>query len=42
MKKNYNQPMVEATNWIAGAQALCVSPEITVSSDPIPEDNGGD
>ena len=26
MKKNYNQPIVEATDLIAGGQALCSSP----------------
>ena len=26
MKKNYNQPIVETTNLIAGGQALCSSP----------------
>jgi len=26
MKKNYNQPMVETTDLIAGGQALCASP----------------
>ena len=26
MKKNYNQPIVEATDLIAGGQALCASP----------------
>ena len=26
MKKNYNQPMVETTELIAGGQALCSSP----------------
>jgi len=26
MKKNYNQPIVETTDLIAGGQALCSSP----------------
>ena len=26
MKKNYNQPIVETTDLIAGGQALCASP----------------
>ena len=26
MKKNYNHPMVETTDLIAGGQALCASP----------------
>ena len=35
MKKNYNQPMVEATDLIAGGQALCASPNIIINPDPI-------
>ena len=42
MKKNYNQPIVEATDLIATVQALCASPAgIGVSQDPI-NDEGGD
>ena len=31
MKKNYNQPIVEATDLIAGSQALCASPAAGIS-----------
>ena len=31
MKKNYNQPIVEATDLIAGGQALCTSPAVGIS-----------
>ena len=37
MKKNYNQPIVEATELIVSGQALCTSPTvITITTDPIP------
>lgn len=32
MKKNYNQPTVEATELIVSGQALCTSPDPIISS----------
>lgn len=49
MKKNYNQPIVEATELIVSGQALCTSPTgLPISGggggtpEPIPVGGGGD
>ena len=42
MKKNYNQPMVEATEVLAASMLLDASPALSVSGDPIPGGGGGD
>ena len=37
MKKNYNQPIVEATELIVSGQALCTSPTVLpITTTPIP------
>lgn len=41
MKKNYNQPVVETTDLIAGGQALCASPNLNINPTPI-NDNEND
>ena len=40
MKKNYNQPIVETTEFIAGGQALCGSPNLSFDQTPITSEEG--
>ena len=42
MKKNYNQPIVETTDLIAGGQALCASPGAGISGGGNTDNLGGD
>lgn len=42
MKKNYNQPIVEAAEVLATSLMQAASPGLNVSGDPIPSGGGGD
>lgn len=42
MKKNYNQPIVEAAEVFATSLMQAASPGLNVSGDPIPSGGGGD
>ena len=42
MKKNYNQPIVETTNFITCGQALCGSPTTPLPIIPTPIPGEGD